>query len=130
MGNVFIYQIPDDLFEGEWVRHVIADQFVPSKGNNKMSPGTPKSFYPSKATPRRKSMADPIAAGSPCPVTTTATSTSCVPPPTTKAIGVLTKRLSSWPPVPKQQERWLLVTWTAMDTQTCSCRDTLPTRFS
>jgi len=53
-GNVFIYQIPDDLFEGEWVRHVIADQFVPSKGNNKMSPGTPKSFYPSKAYAEEK----------------------------------------------------------------------------
>ena len=42
------------LSEGEWVRHVIADQFVPSKGNNKMSPGTPKSFYPSKAYAEEK----------------------------------------------------------------------------
>jgi hypothetical protein len=31
-----------------WVRHVIADSFLPS-GSNTMSPGTPQSFYPSAA---------------------------------------------------------------------------------
>jgi len=61
-GNVFVYEMPDDLFEGEWVRHVIADNFQPAKGNNKMSPGAPQTFYPTEAyrnemvnsKPRRK----------------------------------------------------------------------------
>jgi hypothetical protein len=72
-GSVYIYEIPDDvLYEilysfnlyvpffrvslcifflnsnGAWVRHVIADSFVP-EGSNTMSPGTPQSFYPSAA---------------------------------------------------------------------------------
>ena len=72
-GSVYIYEIPDDvLYEifylfnlyvpffivslcifflnsnGTWVRHVIADSFVPG-GSNTMSPGTPQSFYPSAA---------------------------------------------------------------------------------
>lgn len=48
-GNVLVYEIPDDIFEGQWVRHVIADGFKPAIGNNKMSPGAPKTFYPSDA---------------------------------------------------------------------------------
>lgn len=31
---------------GPWVRHIIADNFIPD-GTNTMSPGTPQSFYPS-----------------------------------------------------------------------------------
>jgi len=46
-GSVYIYEIPDDIFYGEWTRHIIADGFVPNPGNNLMSPGTPQSFYPS-----------------------------------------------------------------------------------
>ncbi|XP_046652459.1 uncharacterized protein LOC124343240 [Daphnia pulicaria] len=47
-GSVYIYEIPDDIFNGIWVRHIIADGFVPG-GANTMSPGTPQSFYPSAA---------------------------------------------------------------------------------
>lgn len=74
-GSVYIYEIPDDLLQeifylflltflfifllliiimvfyfsnGIWVRHIIADSFVPG-GTNTMSPGTPQSFYPSAA---------------------------------------------------------------------------------
>uniref|UniRef100_A0A0P4ZNF2 VCBS repeat-containing protein n=1 Tax=Daphnia magna TaxID=35525 RepID=A0A0P4ZNF2_9CRUS len=45
-GSVYIYEIPDDIFTGPWVRHIIADNFIPD-GTNTMSPGTPQSFYPS-----------------------------------------------------------------------------------
>ena len=70
-GSVYIYEIPNDILyetlfffkfllclfnivhtlfdsNGTWVRHIIADGFVPG-GTNTMSPGTPQSFYPSAA---------------------------------------------------------------------------------
>lgn len=69
-GKVYIFEIPDDLLyvclaahekkhqanallsdfhsNGAWVRHIIAEDFVPTPGSNRMSPGSPNTYYPSR----------------------------------------------------------------------------------
>ena len=50
-GSVFVYEIPEDLENGTFVKHTIADGFKPNSfiGGQSMSPRSPKPFYPSKA---------------------------------------------------------------------------------
>jgi len=45
-GFVYVYQIPDDLFYGKWDRYTIGQDFIPTPGSNRMSPGKPEPYYP------------------------------------------------------------------------------------
>jgi len=49
-GNVFLYEIPDNL-EESFTKYTIADGFVANEivGGQSMTPGSPKPFYPSAA---------------------------------------------------------------------------------
>jgi hypothetical protein len=50
-GSIFVYQIPDNFPQGNFTKRIVAQGFHPNNivGGAAMSPGTPKTFYPSKA---------------------------------------------------------------------------------
>jgi len=51
LGNVFVWEIPEDFRNGTFVKHTLADGFKANFiiGGQSMTPGSPKPFYPSKA---------------------------------------------------------------------------------
>jgi hypothetical protein len=46
---VFLYNVPEDIQEGQWTRKVIANGFKNARGMNNMCPGFPYPVYPNTA---------------------------------------------------------------------------------